>query len=61
MEQIGIIKRDGKLMAVSLDALVLAHVCSKELFDYLFELTPKNGSVNLKEVEVFGSIDLDEK
>jgi hypothetical protein len=61
MKQIGIIKRDGKLMAVSLDALVWASVSSREFFDRFFELTPTNKTVNLKEVEVFGSIDLDKE
>ena len=61
MEQIGIIKRDGKIMACSLDALVWASVCGREFFDKYFVLTPENKTVNLKEVDVFGSIDLDKE
>ncbi len=59
MEQIGIIKKDGKLRTVSLDALVWASVCDKEFFDEYFELTPTGKTCNIKECDVFGFIDLD--
>jgi hypothetical protein len=61
VKQIGVIKKDGKLMACSLDTLVYLTCCGEELFNDLFEIVPTGETVNIKEHEVFGSIDLDNK
>lgn len=61
VERVGRIKKDGKVMICSLDVLIWASVCDKELFDKFFILTPINKIVNMEECEVFGFIDMDKK
>lgn len=56
-KEIGILKKDGKIIACDPAALVWLSA-SREIFEKYFELIPTEETINLKECEIIGSMEL---